>query len=212
MTEQPKSYKVLILGDSSVGKTSLLIRFIDGKFNDSGLLSSVGMDLKIKMVKHQDRNIQLQLWDTAGQERFHSITHNYLRGSNGVVILYDITKKETFLNISNWMKSINEELNIEDIGIVLCGNKCDCEDFDRDVQYEEGKKVADDYGVDFLETSCKEDINVNQTFITLIEGIMKVEERNKEKDSTRQRSSSKLEKRSINEIEEKNERKKKCGC
>ena len=216
MTEQPKSYKVLILGDCSVGKTSLLIRYIDGKYNDSELLSSVGMDLKIKFLKYQDRDIQLELWDTAGQERFHSITNNFLKHSDGVVILYDITNKETFVNIKYWVKSINESLNIKDIEVVLVGNKCDCDDFDRDVTYEEGKEVADKYGVDFFETSCKEDINVNQTFITLIEGMMKVEERKKEIASTRERSSSKLEKRSTNEKEDKNERKEKqkkeCGC
>ena len=139
-----------------------------------------------------------------------------MKRSDGVVILYDITNKQTFVNIKYWVKSINESLNIKDIGVVLCGNKCDCDDFDRDVTYEEGKEVADKYGVDFFETSCQEDINVNQTFITLIEGMMKVEERKKEIASTRERSSSKLEKRSTNEKEDKNERKEKqkkeCGC
>lgn len=208
MTEQSTTYKVLILGDSSVGKTSLLIRFIDGRYDDSGL-ASIGMDLKIKFLKHKDRKIQLELWDTAGQERFHCITKNYFKGTDGIIILYDITNRTTYLNVKNWMTSIKETLNLKDLGVVLCGNKCDCDDSERNVTYEDGKKIADNYGVDFMETSSKDDINVNQAFISLIEGMMKAEERNKDK-STRKRSSSRLEKKSTEEVKEKH--KKECGC
>ena len=209
MTDQATTYKVLILGDSSVGKTSLLLRFIDGKYDDSGI-ASIGMDLKIKFLKHQDRKIQLEIWDTAGQERFHCITKNYFKGTEGIVILYDITKRETYANVKNWMTSIKETLNMKDIGVVLCGNKCDCDDSERNVSYEDGKKIADHYGVDFLETSSKEDINVNQTFITLIEGMMKAEGKNKDKSPNKKRSASKLEMRNNDDVKEK--QKKECGC
>ena len=118
--------KLLILGDSAVGKTSMLLKYTDNFFPESHL-STIGIEFKIKGIKFNDFLVHLKIWDTAGQERFRAITKSYFRGSNGVIFMYDITKKETFKNVKGWIKdSENNNFGFEKI---LVGNKIDLEQY-----------------------------------------------------------------------------------
>ena len=175
-------YKILLLGNTQVGKTSMLKRFCDEQYNED-TLSTIGIDAKTKFINHKDRKIQLDIWDTAGQERFLSITKNTYKGSDGIILIYDLTSKKTFNSINNWIKGINEAIDINKIGFVLVGNKSDCEDKDRQVSFEEGEILAKEKGFPFFETSVKENINVNQVFVAIIDkmldlGIKIIKEKN----------------------------------
>ena len=175
-------YKILLLGNTQVGKTSMLKRFCDEQYNED-TLSTIGIDAKTKFINHKDRKIQLDIWDTAGQERFLSITKNTYKGSDGIILMYDLTSKKTFNSINNWIKGINEAIDINKIGFVLVGNKSDCEDKDRQVSFEEGEILAKEKGFPFFETSVKENINVNQVFVAIIDkmldlGIKIIKEKN----------------------------------
>ncbi|KAG7222635.1 hypothetical protein INR49_026244 [Caranx melampygus] len=119
-------FKLLLIGDSGVGKTCVLFRFSDDAFNTT-FISTIGIDFKIKTVELQGKKIKLQIWDTAGQERFHTITTSYYRGAMGIMLVYDITNAKSFENISKWLRNIDEHAN-EDVERMLLGNKCDMED------------------------------------------------------------------------------------
>lgn len=162
-------FKLLLIGDSGVGKTCVLFRFSDDTFNTT-FISTIGIDFKIKTVELQGKKIKLQIWDTAGQERFHTITTSYYRGANGILLVYDITQPKTFDNISKWLRNINEHAS-EDVERMLIGNKCDMED-KRLISEERGKKVAEENGIKFFETSAKENINIEIAFNTLAEDIL----------------------------------------
>ena len=161
-------FKLLIIGESGVGKTCLLLRFTDDSFT-ANHLTTIGIDFKIKVINILNKTIKLQIWDTAGQERFRTITKTYYKGAQGIILTYDVTDDNSFKNIRNWIKQI--ETNAQtNVCKVLVGNKCDKPD--RKVSYEEGKKLADDYGMDFFETSAKSNTNVNETFNTLTQQIL----------------------------------------
>lgn len=162
-------FKLLLIGDSGVGKTCVLFRFSDDTFNHT-FISTIGIDFKIKTVELQGKKIKLQIWDTAGQERFHTITTSYYRGANGILLVYDITQPKTFDNISKWVRNINEHAS-EDVERMLIGNKCDMED-KRLISEERGRKVAEENGIKFFETSAKENINIEIAFNTLAEDIL----------------------------------------
>lgn len=162
-------FKLLLIGDSGVGKTCVLFRFSDDTFNTT-FISTIGIDFKIKTVELQGKKIKLQIWDTAGQERFHTITTSYYRGANGILLVYDITQPKTFDNISKWLRNINEHAS-EDVERMLIGNKCDMED-KRLISEERGKKVAEENGIKFFETSAKENINIEIAFNSLAEDIL----------------------------------------
>ena len=163
-------YKILLLGNTQVGKTSMLKRFCDEQYNED-TLSTIGIDAKTKFINHKDRKIQLDIWDTAGQERFLSITKNTYKGSDGIILMYDLTSKKTFNSINNWIKGIKEAIDINRIAIVLVGNKCDCKAEDRQVTFEEGEILAKEKDFPFFETSVKENINVNQVFIAILDKL-----------------------------------------
>ena len=154
-----KSYdsimKILLIGDSGVGKSCLLVRFVDDKFNPS-FITTIGIDFKIKTVDINGKKTKLQLWDTAGQERFRTITTAYYRG--------DVTDERTFTNIRQWFKTVNEHAN-DDAQLLLVGNKSDMDT--RTVTYEQGETLAKELGIPFVESSAKNDDNVNEIFFTL---------------------------------------------
>jgi len=162
-------FKLLLIGDSGVGKTCLLFRFSDDAFNTT-FISTIGIDFKIKTVELGGKKIKLQIWDTAGQERFHTITTSYYRGAMGIMLVYDITNAKTFENISKWLRNIDEHAN-EDVEKMILGNKCDMED-KRQVNKERGDSIAREHCIPFLETSAKSNINVETAFMDLAQAIL----------------------------------------
>jgi Ras-related protein Rab-10 len=162
-------FKLLLIGDSGVGKTCLLFRFSDDAFNTT-FISTIGIDFKIKTVELGGKKIKLQIWDTAGQERFHTITTSYYRGAMGIMLVYDITNAKTFDNISKWLRNIDEHAN-EDVEKMILGNKCDMED-KRQVSRERGDAIAREHAIPFLETSAKGNVNVESAFMDLAQAIL----------------------------------------
>lgn len=162
-------FKLLLIGDSGVGKTCILFRFSDDAFNTT-FISTIGIDFKIKTIELQGKKIKLQIWDTAGQERFHTITTSYYRGAMGIMLVYDITSTKTFDNIAKWLRNIDEHAN-EDVEKMILGNKCDVED-KRAVSKEKGEMIAREHGIRFMETSAKANINIENAFYELAQAIL----------------------------------------
>uniref|UniRef100_A0A672P0A1 small monomeric GTPase n=1 Tax=Sinocyclocheilus grahami TaxID=75366 RepID=A0A672P0A1_SINGR len=152
-------FKLLLIGDSGVGKTCLLFRFSEDAFNTT-FISTIGIDFKIRTIELDGKKIKLQIWDTAGQERFRTITTAYYRGAMGIMLVYDITNEKSFENIKNWIRNIEEHAS-SDVERMILGNKCDMND-KRQVSKERGEKLAIDYGIKFLETSAKSSTNVEE--------------------------------------------------
>ncbi|RZF39576.1 hypothetical protein LSTR_LSTR001097 [Laodelphax striatellus] len=162
-------FKLLLIGDSGVGKTCVLFRFSDDAFTPT-FISTIGIDFKIKTVELRGKKIKLQIWDTAGQERFHTITTSYYRGAMGIMLVYDITNEKSFENIVKWLRNIDEHAN-EDVEKMILGNKCDMDD-KRAVSKERGEAIAREHGIRFMETSAKANINIEQAFNELAEAIL----------------------------------------
>jgi len=161
--------KLLMIGDSGVGKSCLLLRFADDSFTTS-FITTIGIDFKIKTVEIDGKKLKLQIWDTAGQERFRTITKAYYRSAMGILLVYDVTDRQTFYNVRNWIQSI--EQNAEDnVQKILIGNKCDMVK-DRDVSFDEGQKMADEYRIKFFETSARTDTNVRDIFLSISSDIL----------------------------------------
>lgn len=157
-------FKLLLIGNSAVGKSSILLRFSDNIFNES-FLPTIGVDFKIKTFELQGRTVKLQIWDTAGQERFKTITSSYYKGAHGIILVYDITDRQSFKDIENWLAEV-EKYASENVVKLLVGNKCDLESA-RQVKYEDGKELANSLGVKFIETSAKNSIHIEDAFYTM---------------------------------------------
>ena len=167
-------FKILIIGEVSVGKTCLLLRYADDSFTQNHL-TTLGIDFKTKIITINNSLIKLQIWDTAGQEKFRTITKSYYKDANGIILTYDISNSDSLKNIQNWMKLI--EQNAEDgVCKILVGNKCDLEN--RAIKKEEGEKIAQDFGMKFFETSAKSDINVDEAFNYLVTIILEKAQKN----------------------------------
>ena len=162
-------FKVLLLGNSNVGKSSLFLRFVDDIWNDT-FVPTIGVDFKIKTFELDNKKIKMQIWDTAGQERFKNIIASYYRGAHGILLIYDVTDKDSFKNLQNWLIEIEKNAN-KNVLKVLIGNKSDLEE-KRVITINEGKEFADTYGLKFIETSAKKNRNVNEAFETLGREIM----------------------------------------
>ena len=168
--EEEIVYKVLLLGDSSVGKTCFLLRYCDKSFQDVHL-STIGLDYRLKTITlKNNKNIKLQIWDTAGQDRFRAITKNYYKSANGVLLIYDISNLQTYENVKNWISQIREEAN-PNVKIYLVGNKIDLPKEKRVVNIEDGEKIAEEFEIKFKEASAKSGTNVNEIFEELVEQI-----------------------------------------
>mmetsp|Transcript_47039 Transcript_47039/g.102309 ORF Transcript_47039/g.102309 Transcript_47039/m.102309 type:complete len:207 (+) Transcript_47039:79-699(+) len=162
--------KILMLGDTMVGKSSLLLRFCEGFYHDSMVLT-IGVDFKLKdLVLPAGLRLRLQVWDTAGQERFRTITPGFYRSAMGVVIVYDITSQQSFDGVRYWMSSLREHAS-EDVRKILVGNKSDLEG-SRQVSREAGQRLADQHGVAFFEASALEGQNVEESFVHLCKEIV----------------------------------------
>jgi small GTP-binding protein len=156
---QENTIKIIILGSSSVGKTCILQKGFENEFNQNSL-STIGIDFKTKYFKFDEDKVKVNYIDTAGQEKFRAISVNYLKGTDGAVLVFDITKKETFELIGNWLDDIRQN-NKMSIGKMLLGNKADLED-EREVTNEEGEKLAELLQCKYYETSAKTGQNINE--------------------------------------------------
>ena len=150
-----------MIGNSGVGKSCLLLRFADDQFQDN-FMPTIGVDFKIRTLDSDDKVCKLQIWDTAGQERFKTITSSYYKGAHGIIVIYDITDRDSFNSVHTWMSEVEKYTN-DNITRILVGNKTDLEE-KRAVSFEEGQEMANHYCVRFLETSAKECKNVDQAF------------------------------------------------
>ena len=162
-------FKLLIVGESGVGKTCILLRFADNSFEEN-FLSTIGVDFKVKEINVDEKRIKLQIWDSAGQERFKNITMSYYRNCSGIIIVYDVTNHTSFEKVGDWIQEVRRY--VPSVPLMIIGNKCDMED-KRQVSTEEGRELADKHGLIFLETSAKNNTNIENTFTDLSRLLMK---------------------------------------
>ena len=177
---------IMLLGDSNVGKSSILRRYCENQFSPN-FISSIGVDFETKILKINNQNINVSIWDTAGQERYKVLSKNYYNQSDGFIIVYDITKNGTFFNIKKWIEEINDSSSEYNKAIIV-GNKSDLEE-DREIKKEDGKKLAKDHNLNFFEISALNGHNIDKAFDCLIKIILKDI---KSKESNGSNSSSKL--------------------
>ena len=171
-SKEPSSYnflfKIIIIGDTHVGKSNILLRFSDDVFQES-FQPTIGVDFKIKSLVFENTPIKLQLWDTAGQERFRNITNSYYKGAHGIILVYDITNHTSFQNLDLWLEEV-EKHGANNLTKILIGNKCDLTEM-RQVDRQEVAKKAEDLNIPFLETSAKDGQNIEKVFLYLIKEI-----------------------------------------
>jgi len=161
-------FKLLLIGDSGVGKSCLLLRFADDTYTES-YISTIGVDFKIRTIDLDAKTIKLQIWDTAGQERFRTITSSYYRGAHGIIVVYDTTDLESFNNVKQWLHEIDRYAS-ENVNKLLVGNKSDLTS-KRAVSYDQAKEFADSLGIEFIETSAKNSTNVEKAFMMMASQI-----------------------------------------
>ena len=172
-------FKILVIGDTGVGKSNLLLRYVKNEFAGD-MRSTVGVEFGTKMMKIDGYEVKAQIWDTAGQERYRAITSAYYKGAKGVLIVYDITRKNTFDNVDKWLNDFKMKSD-EDAAIVIVGNKSDLIN-EREVSIEEATLKAQVNHLAFFETSAKENENVHSAFISLITQVVKNYKKNNSED------------------------------
>uniref|UniRef100_A0A671R2E0 Vascular endothelial zinc finger 1-like n=1 Tax=Sinocyclocheilus anshuiensis TaxID=1608454 RepID=A0A671R2E0_9TELE len=163
-------FKLLLIGDSGVGKSCLLLRFADDTYTES-YISTIGVDFKIRTIEMEGKTVKLQIWDTAGQERFRTITSSYYRGAHGIIIVYDVTEQESFNNVKQWLEEI-DRYACENVSKLLVGNKSDLAS-KKVVDFTTAKEFAESLKIPFLETSAKNANNVEKAFLTMASEIQK---------------------------------------
>jgi Ras-related protein Rab-1A len=171
--EEIISFKILLLGDSTVGKSSFILRFCEDKFDEDSL-TTIGLDQKNKFVKFGDKKIELRIWDTAGEERFRSIAKNLFKGADGIVLMYDLSNYDSFKDIKGWINNIKESVDISKIALIVVGNKCDLSDDEKKVDEDLKKNFEENNKMKIIEASAKNNINVNESFIVLIEKMIEL--------------------------------------
>lgn len=162
-------FKLLLIGDSSVGKTSVLLRYVDDSFN-SDFQTTIGVDFKLAELTRKDKHLKLQLWDTAGQDRFRNIVSSYYRGANGIILVYDVTNAESFHNIPKWLEESSSYLT-KSVPKLLIGNKVDLSS-QRQVATADAQEFADRLGMQFLETSAKTAKNIKAAFEAMADSMI----------------------------------------
>uniref|UniRef100_H2L6B1 Ras-related protein Rab-35 n=3 Tax=Oryzias TaxID=8089 RepID=H2L6B1_ORYLA len=180
-------FKLLIIGDSNVGKSSLLLRFADQSFSGN-YITTIGVDFKIRTVDINGERVKLQIWDTAGQERFRTITSTYYRNTHGVIIVYDVTKPESFVNVKRWLSEISQ--NCDNVCKILVGNKNE-DPTKKKVETQDAVRFGESVGVRVFETSAKANINVEEMFMAFTHMVLNAKkqsqsraERERERDDT----------------------------
>lgn len=163
-------FKLLLIGDAGVGKSSMLLRFTDDTFDDH-LQSTIGVDFKVKMVQMEGKRIKMTIWDTAGQERFRTLTSSYYRGAQGIVLVYDVSRRDTFENLDLWLQEVEvySPSNGKEVVKLLVGNKIDKE---RVVSRKEAEAWAKSKGMLFVESSAKTKIGIQQVFDEVVQKIL----------------------------------------
>lgn len=167
-TEYDYVFKLLLIGDSGVGKSCLLMRFADNSYSDS-YISTIGVDFKIRTIDLDGKTVKLQVWDTAGQERFRTITSSYYRGAHGIIVVYDVTDQDSFNNVKQWFQEIDRYAR-EGVSKLLVGNKSDLES-KKVVNTNTAKEFAESMNIPFLETSAKDSQNVEEAFFAMARQI-----------------------------------------
>ncbi|KAF4741507.1 Ras- protein rabd1 [Perkinsus olseni] len=163
-------FKLVLIGDSGVGKSCLLLRFADDSFTDS-YITTIGVDFRFRTIPVSDKTVKLQIWDTAGQERFRTITSAYYRGADGIMMVYDCTHRESFDNIDTWLSEVNRYANDSTVKILI-GNKSDLKE-DQQVTAEEGEQKAKALGFSgFILTSAKDASNVETAFSMVSQSLI----------------------------------------
>jgi len=166
-------FKLVLIGDSGVGKSCLLLRFADDSFTDS-YISTIGVDFRFRTVNIDMKTVKLQIWDTAGQERFRTITSAYYRGAHGIIMVYDVTNYESFEHVEEWLNEVNRHASESTLKL-LVGNKADLME-DKKVKADEAEKFAETLGISFLETSAKNATNVEAAFLTMAKQLIQAKE------------------------------------
>ena len=179
MIEDPKtkeilSFKIVLLGDTSVGKSSFILRYCDDKFEEDPL-SMIGIDYKNKFVKIDDKKIKLNILDTRGQEKFKSLAKNIIRNADGIVLIYDMSNYNSFKAIKTWINIIEDSIDITKIGIIIVGNKCDLPENEIKVDKEIKDNFEKEQKMEIIEVSAKNDINVNDSFLILIKKMIELD-------------------------------------
>ncbi|KAH0792444.1 Rab GTPase [Histomonas meleagridis] len=163
--------KILLVGDSSVGKTCILLRYSENKFQEA-FLSTIGLDFKVKRMVIDEKPIKLQVWDTAGQEQYRTITKSFLRGADGILLVFDLTNQTSFDMVNEWMNSIKENAS-STVDIFLVGNKCDLEKVVTEDMINEFKRTNN---VPYFETSARSGLGIQETFLEMAKVIKKRKE------------------------------------
>ena len=161
---------LMLLGDSQVGKSSLLLRLTGNQFNDSQL-TTVGKESYVQQVDLHGYKLKMKIWDTAGQERFKSMSVQVIKTSDAVILVYAINNKNSFAALDTWLGKLNETTDLSKKPIIIIGNKADLDESQREISYEEGKRYADSKGYNFYETSAKTDQNVKEAFNDIFEQL-----------------------------------------
>ena len=164
------SFKILFLGSVGVGKTSIIFSYVNDKINKDQK-STIGIDYRTKTIEYKTKKINLKIFDTSGQERFKALTRNYYQGSDGIIMVFDIKRRETFEDITYWMEEVTKTCDKNKIGLVLVGNKNDGNMDERKISKEEGIKVSDIYDFKYIETSALINDNIKECFDLLLNSI-----------------------------------------
>ena len=175
-------FKVLLIGNSDVGKSSLILRYVDQIWNDV-FVPTIGVDFKVKSIEVDKKLVKMQIWDTAGQERFRNVISSYFKGAHGILLIYDITSRDSFKELENWLGEVERHASSQVLKILI-GNKSDLEE-KREIQKDEGEAFAMRNGMQFIETSAKNNTNVSEAFEALAKIMV---------DSSNKRNAIKIEK------------------
>ncbi len=198
-------FKIVLIGDSGCGKSSLLLRFADDNFTDS-YISTIGVDFRFRTIEIDGKTIKLQIWDTAGQERFRTITSAYYRGADGIIMVYDVTSMETFDHVEEWLKEVDRYAS-ETTSKLIVGNKADLVN-EKKVSADIAEEFANNINVSFLETSAKTATNVDTAFLTMANELMK----NKANSQTNDNTPNKKKKNKILQLKSQNYKRKLPKC